>query len=129
MKAALSGLVVAIAPTMGVACVPEGEAFALVSEDGDSTEAFAVMGAQRLSQPFEFELQFCGGDAIERLDVAAIMPAHQHGMNYEPVVKPLSEGRFLVSGMVFHMPGHWEVQISAYGADQTRFYTLDQHIK
>lgn len=43
------------------------------------------------------------------LSVDARMPEHQHGMNVEPRVEPLGEGRFRVTRMLFHMPGYWEL--------------------
>lgn len=39
----------------------------------------------------------------------ASMPAHRHGMNTQPEVRALGKGRFTVAGMLFHMPGHWEL--------------------
>jgi sugar lactone lactonase YvrE len=52
-----------------------------------------------------------GGRPVEgaTLRVEAVMPGHGHGMNTHPRSAPLGEGRFLVSGMRFHMPGEWEV--------------------
>lgn len=44
-----------------------------------------------------------------KLDVDAAMPEHQHGMNTRPRVQTSGDGRFLVEGMLFHMPGHWEL--------------------
>lgn len=43
------------------------------------------------------------------LAVDARMPGHGHGMNYKPSVKPAGEGRYRVEGMMFHMPGQWEL--------------------
>ena len=38
--------------------------------------------------------------------VEAIMPAHQHGMNVEPIIKPhLIAQRFTAEGLIFHMRG------------------------
>jgi hypothetical protein len=39
------------------------------------------------------------------------MPEHRHGMNYRPSVKPLGDGRWRVEGLMFHMPGRWELQL------------------
>ena len=52
--------------------------------------------------------QRSSGVAIE---VDAAMPAHQHGMNLTPRVQPVSDGHFRATGMLFHMPGHWEIYI------------------
>ena len=43
------------------------------------------------------------------LEVEAVMPGHGHGMNTQPRVTPRDGGRFLVSGLRFHMPGRWEL--------------------
>jgi YtkA-like protein len=37
------------------------------------------------------------------------MPAHAHGLPTTPQVKALGEGRYLVEGLKFHMPGDWVV--------------------
>jgi hypothetical protein len=46
-----------------------------------------------------------------KLAVNATMPAHHHGMNVKPVVKPVDAGNWLVSGMLFHMPGNWQITL------------------
>jgi DNA-binding beta-propeller fold protein YncE len=58
------------------------------------------------------------------LDVDATMPEHHHGMSLKPKVRAidgpavqdllpghgaLGDGRFEVRGMLFHMPGRWEI--------------------
>ena len=37
------------------------------------------------------------------------MPDHQHGMNYRPTVAAAGDGRFAARGLMFHMPGAWEL--------------------
>lgn len=54
------------------------------------------------------------GEAIAReqaltLSADAGMPAHGHGMNTRPKVTPLGGGLYRVDGMLFHMPGHWQL--------------------
>lgn len=46
------------------------------------------------------------------LDLDAGMPHHNHGMNVKPVIKELGAGKFLVEGMMFHMPGAWTITMS-----------------
>lgn len=41
--------------------------------------------------------------------VDAAMPEHRHGMNVVPRVRKLNNGSYVASGMVFHMPGRWEL--------------------
>lgn len=42
-------------------------------------------------------------------EVDADMPAHRHGMNTAPTVSNLGPGRYAVDGLLFHMPGRWEL--------------------
>lgn len=52
------------------------------------------------------------------LRVDATMPAHGHGMNYLPVVSQVDEGRFVAEGLLFHMPGEWELLFDLDGGDR-----------
>jgi hypothetical protein len=45
------------------------------------------------------------------VEVDAAMPAHHHGMNLSPRVQRMDDGSFRASGMLFHMPGYWEVYV------------------
>jgi len=47
-------------------------------------------------------------EAVE-LEVDAGMPDHGHGMIRTPRVTRLEAGHFEVEGMLFHMPGYWEL--------------------
>ena len=44
-------------------------------------------------------------------EVMATMPAHGHGMTVEPKVAPNGRGGWKVTGMRFHMSGHWQMMI------------------
>jgi len=44
------------------------------------------------------------------LAVDAYMPEHRHGMNYRPRVSRRSDGVYLAEGLLFHMPGHWQLR-------------------
>ncbi|MBX3641642.1 MAG: hypothetical protein KF720_01070 [Rubrivivax sp.] len=50
------------------------------------------------------------------LRVDATMPAHRHGMNYRPSVSALAPGRYRAEGLMFHMPGRWELVFELRGA-------------
>lgn len=43
------------------------------------------------------------------LEVEAGMSAHNHGMNTLPKVELGTDGSFRVKGMLFHMPGKWNM--------------------
>lgn len=46
-----------------------------------------------------------------QLSLDATMPAHNHGMNVKPALKPLGQGRYEVQGLLFHMAGYWEIDV------------------
>jgi hypothetical protein len=61
---------------------------------------------------FALELALCpsaGAQQPESLSVDARMPEHRHGMNYKAELKPLGPGRWRAEGLMFHMPGRWEL--------------------
>ncbi len=47
--------------------------------------------------------------AIDRVKVDAWMPAHRHGMNYAPTLTGTAEGPWRAEGLLFHMPGAWQL--------------------
>ena len=51
------------------------------------------------------------------LYVDATMPDHGHGMVRQPRVEPSGGGRFSVRGMLFHMPGRWQLRFEAIVED------------
>jgi hypothetical protein len=88
-----------------------------VCSNGKSFEVEIVKGPDAIPQGdlFELEVQVregCRAGAPAEnvvLEMEAVMPGHGHGMNTHPRVAPLAPGRFLVSGLRFHMPGRWEM--------------------
>jgi hypothetical protein len=49
--------------------------------------------------------------------INATMPAHGHGMNTAAAVTKLGPGRFRAEGLMFHMPGQWQIEIQLSGGD------------
>ena len=41
--------------------------------------------------------------------IDAQMPEHRHGMNYRPVVVASGPGAYRADGLMFHMPGRWDL--------------------
>lgn len=70
-----------------------------------------------LNQLFRLDLAVYEGDNHSRpaadteLLVRGWMPEHEHGMSLVPEVHPLGGGRFAVEGMLFHMPGRWQLEV------------------
>ncbi len=67
---------------------------------------------------FALLVQLCPTDAVlARVD--ATMPEHRHGMNYRPSLKPLGDGRWRVEGLMFHMPGRWQLRLDVQAGGST----------
>jgi len=43
------------------------------------------------------------------VSVDAAMPHHHHGMYRHPIVRSMGSGQYEALGMLFHMPGYWEI--------------------
>jgi len=64
------------------------------------------------NEPFSLSvwvLDDAGVPARVELSVDAAMPEHGHGMNRVPRVERNDSGGFIADGLLFHMPGRWEL--------------------
>ncbi len=61
------------------------------------------------------------------LSVDAGMPAHGHGMNRVASVRRESDGRFVAEGLLFHMPGSWELylDVARQGIAERAQFTIE----
>ena len=63
-----------------------------------------------LGRHFAVEALVCAHGAMPILTrVDAEMPEHRHGMNYRPALHDIGGGRYLAEGLLFHMPGRWQL--------------------
>jgi hypothetical protein len=78
-----------------------------------------------LGRHFAVEAVVCGdGSAPVLTRVDAQMPEHRHGMNYRPTLAPKGAGRYVAEGLLFHMPGRWELSFDVEGGGRrTRLAT------
>ena len=90
------------------ATCPPPEAGASVIEQGGVTASWAAEPALAVSKPFALRVALCPARA-ELVRVDATMPEHRHGMNYRARLLPAGAGRWRVDGLVWHMPGRWEL--------------------
>ncbi len=74
---------------------------------------YSALPAQiKVGQAFSIQATICPGklDAkVQSFAIDASMPEHRHGMNYVPKVSAQGERGFLADGLVFHMPGNWQI--------------------
>lgn len=84
-----------------------------------------------VSEPFALVVNVCtrrGGPA-ELLAVDANMPEHRHGMNYRAAIVAKGDGRFRAEGLLFHMPGRWEITFEVRAGDDSERLTHDIILK
>lgn len=89
----------------------DSASIALTPQTDNAPRAVIILGDILLAQPFSVRINVCDDATPNTLELDAIMPAHRHGMNYNPTITILSTGGFQAEGLVFHMPGVWEIQI------------------
>ena len=73
--------------------------------------AFRTMPAViKVGELFSLQVEVCAQDgvSVSGLKIDAAMPAHKHGMNYQPRVSSTGPGQYTATGLMFHMPGQWQ---------------------
>lgn len=85
-----------------------------------------------MNQPFDLRFTVApkagSADGLA-VQVDARMPAHGHGMNRVPKVTRQGDGSFKVEGMLFHMPGHWELYFDISHGGKTERAQFDVDLK
>jgi hypothetical protein len=74
---------------------------------------------------FVVEAIVCATPAIQGLRVDAQMPEHRHGMNYRPQVTAKGDGFYVAEGLLFHMPGNWQLVFDVEQGDRTERLAID----
>jgi hypothetical protein len=102
---------------------------AVVGDGRDAVQSPGYVVAYRprpspivVGRHFSLDLAVCPrGDAPppEAVRVDARMPEHRHGMNYRPTVTAEAGGRYRADGLLFHMPGRWELVFEIRAAGRT----------
>jgi YtkA-like len=79
---------------------------------------------------WEIQLRSPTGEPVPgaRISADGGMPQHGHGFPTQPrVTKELGDGRYLLEGMKFSMPGWWEIKLKVdapSGKDEVTFNTI-----
>lgn len=84
-----------------------------------------------VGEPFALVVNVCTrrGGAAELVAVDASMPEHRHGMNYRAAIAAKGEGRFRAEGLLFHMPGRWEITFDVGGGAESERLSHDILLK
>ncbi len=80
-------------------------------ESSDVTVLFRTMPPTiEIGRHFTVEAVVCAPTPMPtRLRIDAQMPEHRHGMNYRPTIVKGGDGIYVAEGMLFHMPGRWQL--------------------
>jgi hypothetical protein len=88
-------------------------------KQGAVQAAWKVDGAPiAVGQHFAIEVRVCPVDAA-LMGVDAMMPEHRHGMNYRPSLTRIGAGHWRAEGLMFHMPGRWDLQLDVVASGRT----------
>ncbi len=118
IRAALPALLWLLSAGNAWACLPGFEAAARLQRGGTTLAYQSQPAPIPLGQPFALDIAIC--PAPRSLAVDAHMPAHRHGMNYQPSITNPAPGRYRAEGLVLHMPGAWEFVFELGLADGQR---------
>ncbi|MCP5084333.1 MAG: hypothetical protein GY948_21805 [Alphaproteobacteria bacterium] len=122
-------LVCSSGPGLAETCGAPADWLALAPEGGTTFKAALSVGSEtpKVGAPFDVELKVCSPDnrTADRLAVDATMPAHKHGMNYQPQLTKAAEGHYKATGFLFHMPGIWQITVSVYSNGKPNHLSVD----
>ena len=110
------------------ACEPPGGFIprARVESAGVAVIFRTVPATIEIGQHFSVEAVVCTEDAVPVLTrVDADMPEHRHGMNYRPTLAAKGRGRYVAEGLLFHMPGRWQLFFDVEHAGRRTRLTTD----
>lgn len=68
----------------------------------------------RVAEHFSMQFRLCRAGQVlvpDAFKFDASMPSHGHGMNYRARIKIDAAGQVEATGMLFHMPGPWQIRI------------------
>jgi len=115
------------APRAAEACEPPNGFTARGRLQGqDVVVLFRTLPAAiEVGQHFSVDAVVCAASPPQGLRVDAQMPEHRHGMNYRARVAPKGGGRYLAEGLLFHMPGRWQLQFDVERGGRTERLVTD----
>lgn len=121
-RAAAAVWLVACAPLV-FACAPDGQGEQQALGKGLSVAYAWLPEPPAIGNLATLRIRICddaGKPAQGKLTVDAVMPAHGHGMNYAPPRIEVAAGPVEVTGLLFHMPGRWQLRFKLRADGTTR---------
>ena len=134
LSAACTLLSCGLAVQGALACMPAFKGAPLLESAGYALAWRTQPAPIVVGRHFAVDVVVCpkaGSAPPQSLRVDAQMPEHRHGMNYKPsvsVVNGEGAGRYRAEGLMFHMPGRWELLFELRGA-ATEWLTTEVMLK
>ena len=125
--AALLAAISAFAASAAQACGGDLAGARHVVENAHYTVAYATTPDPiPVGQHFVVDFSVCtraGAKLPQAVRVDAAMPEHKHGMNYRPGVTAVRPGTYRAEGLLFHMPGRWDLTFDLVAGNTTERVT------
>ena len=105
----------------GIAMKPEGAVSAVAVRIATNPATISV------GRRFRVMVSICEAEdaVVDQFVIDATMPKHRHGMNYVPKVTHDGARTYTASGLFFHMPGLWRVQVTFHTDKERQRFTHD----
>jgi hypothetical protein len=90
-------------------------------ESADVVVHYRAQPAIEVGRHFAVEAVVCARPpaVVTAVRVDAHMPEHRHGMNYRPSISARGNGLYVAEGLLFHMPGRWQLTFDVERAGRT----------
>jgi len=84
-----------------------------------------------VGEPFALLFNVCtkDGNPAELVAVDAQMPDEKRGMSHKPTIVSAGDGRYRAEGMVFDMPGRWEIAMDVRAGEESERLTHEIILK
>ena len=104
-----------------------------IVENGHYIVAYATTPAAiEINRHFVVDFVVCprgGARSPQSVRIDASMPEHRHGMNYRPGVTVLRPGTYRAEGLLFHMPGRWDLTFDVVAGNATERLTSTMRVE
>jgi hypothetical protein len=128
MKAAIAAKISVIilvfqSSSYALACSIPDDADVTIEEDGLTVGISWQQDTPPIvGEIFELNIIACQESEpfVGQIKASAVMPAHNHGMNYQPNITMKSPGQYIGTGFVFHMLGTWRLKLNFF-SDERRY--------
>ncbi len=126
---AFASLLATVFPVTTIACpIVDTPQNTILPSDNYKIAVTTLPADIKVGDLFAVQIDICRKDGTSfdgDVSARATMPAHKHGMNYEPEVASSKNGRYVLEGFSFHMQGRWQFEFDLAENGETTTVLLD----